>query len=68
MVVSTSAGLTAALLLIAGAYQFSPLKRLCLAGCRTPLGFLLGEWRAGVSGPSSWACATACSAWAAAGR
>lgn len=50
MVVSTSAGLTAALLLIAGAYQFSPLKRLCLAGCRTPLGFLLGEWRAGVSG------------------
>ncbi len=50
MIVSTSAGLTAALLLIAGAYQFSPLKRLCLAGCRTPMAFLLGEWRAGVSG------------------
>ncbi|HMO44409.1 MAG TPA: DUF2182 domain-containing protein [Rubrivivax sp.] len=47
---STSAPLTAALLLIAGAYQFSPLKRLCLAGCRTPLGFLVGEWRGGVRG------------------
>jgi len=50
MIVSTSAWLTASLLLIAGAYQFSPLKRMCLAGCRTPLGFLLGEWRAGVAG------------------
>jgi predicted metal-binding membrane protein len=50
MIVSTSAPLTASLLLIAGAYQFSPLKRLCLSGCRTPLGFLLGEWRPGVAG------------------
>ena len=50
MIVSTSAWLSAALLLIAGAYQFSPLKRLCLAGCRTPLAFLLGEWRASVRG------------------
>lgn len=41
---------TVALLLIAGVYQFSPLKRVCLATCRTPLGFLLGEWRAGVYG------------------
>lgn len=47
MIVSTSAPLTGALLLIAGIYQFSPLKRLCLAGCRTPIGFLLGEWRGG---------------------
>lgn len=50
MIASRSAGLTAALLLIAGLYQFSPLKRLCLASCRTPMAFLLGEWRAGVSG------------------
>jgi predicted metal-binding membrane protein len=50
MIVSRSVGLTAALLLIAGLYQFSPLKRLCLASCRTPMAFLLGEWRAGVSG------------------
>ena len=50
MIVSTSALLTATLLVIAGAYQFSPLKRLCLAHCRTPMGFLLGEWRPGVRG------------------
>jgi len=50
MIVSRSAGLTAGLLLIAGLYQFSPLKRICLSSCRTPMAFLLGEWRAGVSG------------------
>lgn len=50
MIVSTSALLTAALLAIAGVYQFSPLKGLCLAHCRTPMGFLLGEWRPGVRG------------------
>lgn len=50
MIVSTSKTLTAALLLIAGVYQFSPLKRVCLARCRTPLGFLLGEWRPGARG------------------
>ncbi|MEO7853146.1 MAG: DUF2182 domain-containing protein, partial [Rubrivivax sp.] len=47
MIVSTSAPLTGVLLLVAGIYQFSPLKRLCLAGCRTPTGFLIGEWRGG---------------------
>lgn len=50
MIVSTSAVLTGLLLLVAGLYQFSPLKRICLSRCRTPMGFLLGEWRAGVSG------------------
>ena len=50
MIVSTSSWLTAALLLIAGAYQFSPLKQVCLSRCRTPMGFLLGEWRPGVYG------------------
>jgi predicted metal-binding membrane protein len=50
MIVSTSKVLTATLLLIAGVYQFSPLKRVCLASCRTPLAFLLGEWRPGVRG------------------
>jgi predicted metal-binding membrane protein len=47
MIVSTSALLSGALLLVAGAYQFSPLKRICLARCRTPMGFLVGEWRDG---------------------
>jgi predicted metal-binding membrane protein len=50
MIVSTSAWLTCALLLVAGIYQFSPLKRLCLSSCRTPIVFLLGEWRPGVYG------------------
>jgi predicted metal-binding membrane protein len=50
MVVSTSAVLTGLLLVIAGLYQFSPLKKVCLSHCRTPMGFLLGEWRAGVRG------------------
>jgi len=47
MIVSTSAMLSGALLLVAGAYQFSPLKRICLARCRTPMGFLVAEWRDG---------------------
>ena len=50
MIVSTSALLTALLLVLAGLYQFSPLKKVCLSQCRTPLGFLIGEWRAGVKG------------------
>lgn len=50
MAVSTSAVLSAVLLLLAGVYQFSPLKRACLRSCRTPLAFLLGAWRPGVAG------------------
>jgi predicted metal-binding membrane protein len=34
-----------AVLLIAGAFQFSALKYRCLDRCRTPLGFILGHWR-----------------------
>ena len=37
----------AAVLVAAGAYQLSPLKHVCLRACRSPLGFLLGRWRAG---------------------
>ena len=50
MLVSTSTLLTGVLLLIAGVYQFSGLKRICLSRCRTPFAFLLGEWRDGVAG------------------
>ena len=50
MAVSRSTLLTVLLLLLAGLYQFSPLKRACLRSCRTPLGFLIGYWRAGVRG------------------
>jgi predicted metal-binding membrane protein len=37
-------------LLAAGAFQLSPLKQACLRACRSPLGFLLGHWRAGRRG------------------
>jgi predicted metal-binding membrane protein len=50
MIVSRSAMLSALLLVIAGVYQFSPLKRVCLSRCRSPLGFVLGEWRDGLHG------------------
>jgi predicted metal-binding membrane protein len=40
----------AALLLVAAIYQVTPLKYACLARCRTPLGFLMTEWREGAAG------------------
>jgi predicted metal-binding membrane protein len=50
MGVSTSTGLGGVLLLAAGAYQFTGVKDACLRQCRTPLGFLLNEWRPGRGG------------------
>ncbi|WP_375056568.1 DUF2182 domain-containing protein [Zobellella sp. DQSA1] len=40
----------AGLLMLAGAFQWSALKEACLAKCRTPLSFLLTEWRDGWRG------------------
>ena len=37
-------------LLVAAAYEVTPLKDVCLDKCRSPLGFLLGAWRDGRSG------------------
>jgi predicted metal-binding membrane protein len=39
-----------ATLLGAAAYEFTPLKEVCLRKCRSPLGFLLGSWRGGRAG------------------
>ena len=50
MIVSNSNGLTAGLLILAGLYQLTPLKQACLRHCRTPLGFLMAEWREGTRG------------------
>ena len=36
--------------MLAGLYQFAPLKRVCLAKCCTPLDFILGSWRDGYTG------------------
>jgi predicted metal-binding membrane protein len=37
-------------LVVAAAYELTPLKDVCLGKCRSPLGFLLGSWRDGWSG------------------
>jgi predicted metal-binding membrane protein len=37
----------AATLVLAAVYELTPLKDVCLGKCRSPLGFLLGSWRAG---------------------
>ena len=37
-------------LAFAGLYQLTPLKNACLSRCRSPLGFLLGDWREGSAG------------------
>jgi predicted metal-binding membrane protein len=37
--------LAAGLLVVSGSYQFTPLEHACLARCRTPLAFLMTEWR-----------------------
>jgi predicted metal-binding membrane protein len=50
MMVSTSAGLGATLLIAAGIYQLTPLKNACLRNCRAPAHFLSRYWRAGDMG------------------
>ena len=39
-----------ALLIGAGLYQLTPLKRVCLSNCRSPIFFLTTHWRAGIGG------------------
>ena len=50
MMASSSIWLTGILLVVAGTVQFTPLKEVCLRHCRTPMGFLLTEWRDGATG------------------
>ncbi|KWN16161.1 metal-binding protein [Burkholderia territorii] len=50
MLWSKSAVLSAIVLALAGAYQFSPFKQACLRQCRSPVGFLTTYWRPGVTG------------------
>jgi predicted metal-binding membrane protein len=38
------------ILLAAAAYELTPFKDVCLAKCRSPLGFLHGSWRDGLTG------------------
>lgn len=45
-----SRAVAGAVLIAAGAYEWSPLKARCVARCRSPLGFLMNEWRTGSRG------------------
>ncbi len=47
---STSAYLGGSLLMVAGAFQWSRLKYVCLTHCRSPLSFLMSDWREGAWG------------------
>jgi len=47
---TSSATVAGAILLIAGAYELTPLKSACLSECRSPLAFLLTHWRDGNRG------------------
>jgi predicted metal-binding membrane protein len=47
---ATSPALNGGLLIAAGVFQWTPLKRACLKGCRSPLSFLMSEWREGTAG------------------
>lgn len=42
--------LAGAVLIAAGVYQTTPLKQSCLRGCRSPISFLLTDWRPGFRG------------------
>jgi predicted metal-binding membrane protein len=37
-------------LILAGLYQLSPLKNICLSKCRSPMAFIMGSWRDGYGG------------------
>lgn len=56
----------AATLLLAGAYQLTPLKSACLRACRSPMDFLLTHWYGGTSGAlrlgvaHGWYCLGCC--------
>jgi predicted metal-binding membrane protein len=42
--------LAGGVLAFAAVYEVTPLKDACLGRCRSPLGFLLGNWRGGLGG------------------
>ena len=50
MMVSTSPVLGGVLLIAAGVFQWTPLKNSCLTHCRSPLSFLMTDWREGKAG------------------
>ena len=55
-----------ALLVVAGAYQLTPLKRACLSACQSPAAFLVKHWHGGRAGAfrigllHGWYCLGCC--------
>jgi predicted metal-binding membrane protein len=47
---ASSGRLAGGILVAAGAYQLTPVKGACLTRCRSPLGFLMTQWRDGAIG------------------
>jgi predicted metal-binding membrane protein len=47
MMATTEALLGGIILIAAGLWQLTPVKRICLQHCRTPLSFLMNHWRPG---------------------
>jgi predicted metal-binding membrane protein len=50
MMTATSSVFVSGILIAAGVYQWTPYKEACLRHCRTPLSFLLSDWREGSLG------------------
>jgi predicted metal-binding membrane protein len=53
MMISKSVVFSGGLLIVAGIYQWMPLKQTCLAHCRSPVDFFMTNWRNGKSGAFS---------------
>ena len=64
--VSRSELLSGILLITVGVLQFSPLKKSCLKHCRSPISFLMTDWRKGIKGAwimgfrHGWYCLGCC--------
>jgi predicted metal-binding membrane protein len=50
LMASNTPWLASGILIAAGLFQFSPLKQACLNQCRSPVTYLMTEWRNGRSG------------------
>ena len=50
MMQTTSIALAGTMLIVAGLYQWTPLKQACLRHCRSPLEFITAYWRPGARG------------------
>ncbi len=50
MMTGTSPIFGGCLMIAAGTFQLTPMKNICLTHCRSPLSFLLTDWREGESG------------------